>query len=89
MTQLFEVLRWPPKNYSEPPEPTVYPGEVYELIDTSAGDPFDNPRPLPRYTILEVKQGWCRYRMNHTSGVFQDERSEISRFLLVRRRVET
>ena len=87
MEDLFKVLRWPvtPK----PLESTVYPGEVYELIDTSK-DPFENarPLPLPRYTLLEVKQGWCRYRHNTSSGMFQDEREEINRFLRIRRKVE-
>jgi hypothetical protein len=57
-------------------------GSLWGLANRN-GDPFPSKK-YPPSVILDVKDGWVRYRIG---SVFNDERMELSSFLYVYRKV--
>ena len=49
------------------------------------GDPFESKKCSVYSTILDVKDGWVRYKMGR-GNFFKDNRMEISSFLYIYKR---
>ena len=73
------MLKW---LFKKKPSMTPKPGETWGFIEC-ARDPFP---PKHHVKILDVKDGWVRYKMGI---LFDDERKRVSQFTKMYKKVET
>jgi hypothetical protein len=76
--------RWMVSMGLQRPPITPKPGESWVLKPRS-GDPFGSYAAQSPVTVLDVRDGWVRYKM---VAVFRDERCTIQSFVSTYERVE-